>query len=65
LGRIAYSIGKFFKKGPMGWLASEQFLQVASELAFLRHANTRGFESDPEQEQELQARLHQLHARLQ
>ena len=62
--RIAYSTRKFFQKGPKGWLASEQFLQVASELAFLRHGNTRGFPSAPEEEQELQGRLHQLYARL-
>ena len=64
-GRIAYSTRKFFQKGPKGWLASEQFLQVASELAFLRHGNTRGFSADPEEEQELHSRLHQLHAGLQ
>ena len=41
-GRIGYSIGKFFKKGPLGWLRSEQYLQAASELAFLRHRTSRG-----------------------
>ena len=64
-GRIGYSIGKFFKKGPLGWLRSEQYLQAASELAFLRHRTSRGFPPDPDQEQELQARLHQLGSQLQ
>ena len=64
-GRIGYSIGRFFKKGPMGWLRSEQFLQVASELAFLRHRTTRGFAHDPEEEVELQMRLQTLRSQLQ
>lgn len=56
-GRIGYSIGRFFKKGPMGWLRSEQYLQAASELAFLRHRSKRGFSPDPDLEQELQTQL--------
>lgn len=64
-GRIGYSIGRFFKKGPMGWLRSEQYLQIASELAFLRHRTTRGFSPEPDQEIELQSRLQQLRSQLQ
>ena len=63
-GRIFYSLGKLFRKGPGGWLTSEQFLQVASELAFLRHARSRGFSVEAGEEQELQAQLHQLRSRL-
>jgi RsiW-degrading membrane proteinase PrsW (M82 family) len=63
-GRIFYSLGKLFRKGPSGWLASEQFLQVASELAFLRHARKRGFRVSSAEEMELSEQMQQLHARL-
>ena len=61
-GRISYSIGRFFTKGPMGWLRSEQYLQAASELAFLRHRSKRGFAPDPELEQELETQLRSFQA---
>ncbi|MFN8607205.1 MAG: PrsW family intramembrane metalloprotease [Vulcanimicrobiota bacterium] len=64
LGRIGYSIGKFFRKGPGGWLAAEQFLQVASELAFLRSRSQRGFTPEVDQEQELLMRMRELRAKL-
>jgi hypothetical protein len=63
-GRILYSIGKFFRKGPAGWLASEQFLQVASELAFLRNRSERGFSPDIDLEQDLLDRMRLLRAKL-
>ncbi|MBS2038291.1 PrsW family intramembrane metalloprotease [bacterium] len=63
-GRIGYSIGKLFRKGPGGWLASEQFLQVASELAFLRNRTERGFSQEIDHEQDLLMRMQQLRARL-
>ena len=64
-GRIGYSLGRLFKKGPMGWLRSEQYLQAASELAFLRHRTTRGFSAEPELDQELQSRIQLLRSQLQ
>lgn len=64
-GRIGYSIGRFFKKGPLGWLRSEQYLQAASELAFLRHRTARGFVAEPELEQELQSRIQLLRVQIQ
>jgi hypothetical protein len=62
--RVAFSLGKLFRKGPSGWLAAESFLQVASELAFWRNRQQRGFVSDPAEEGELLAQLHRLQSKL-
>lgn len=63
-GRPMYSLGKLFRKGPMGWFRSEQYLQIASELAFLRHNQTRGFRYEEGEEARLVAQLQSLQARL-
>ena len=62
--RIAFSVGKFFRKGPAGWLAAERYLQVASELAFWRDRQQRGFASDAGEEAELVTQLQTLQAQL-
>ena len=63
-GRIGFSLGKLFRKGPAGWLAAERYLQVASELAFWRNRQERGFAGDASEEAELVAELQSLQARL-
>ena len=63
-GRIGFSLGKLFRKGPAGWLAAENFLQVASELAFWRNRQQRGFGGDPSEEAELLGQLRTLQGKL-
>ncbi len=63
-GRPLYSLGKLLRKGPLGWLRSEQYLQVASELAFLRHNQGRGFGYADGEEARLATQLQELRSRL-
>ena len=62
--RIGYAVGKLFTKGPRGWWNAEQYLQTASELAFLRDRTDRGFKPDPHLEQALITRIALLHNQL-
>ncbi len=46
--RIWFSTGKMLRRGPGGWRVAENYLQVASELAFCRHRGGRGSEEELE-----------------
>jgi len=63
-GRIGFSLGKLFRRGPGAWLAAEQYLQVASELAFLRDRQQRGLGQESSDEAELSTQLQALRSRL-
>lgn len=63
-GRIGFSLATLFKRGPRAWLACEQYLQVASELAFCRHRQQRGQASQTLEEQQLLQTLMRLQAQI-
>ena len=64
-GRVAYSLRNLLRQGPRGWYHSEQYLQVASQLAFLRRrVEERGHDPQPTLDAQLKQQMHQLKAGL-
>lgn len=64
-GRIGYSLTALLRQGPRDWKRSEDFLQAASQLAFLRRNRTeREIPVSAEEEENLLNRMHSLKSQL-
>lgn len=65
LGRIRFSLTALLRQGPRDWKRSEDFLQAASQLAFLRRGRAeRGQPANEEEEERLRARMFTLKSQL-
>lgn len=64
-GRIGFSLKALLHQGPRDWKRSEDFLQAASQLAFLRrNREEREQPATAQAEEELRARMHSLKSQL-
>ena len=64
-GRISFSLTALLRQGPRDWKRSEDFLQVASQLAFLRRGRAeRGQDASGEEEEGLRTRMFALKSQL-
>lgn len=64
-GRIRYSLTALLRQGPRDWKRSEDFLQAASQLAFLRrNREERAQPASQEEEEKLRDKLYTLKSQL-
>ena len=65
LGRVRFSLTALLRQGPRDWKRSEDFLQAASQLAFLRRGREeRGQPAQEEEEEALRNRMYALQSQL-
>lgn len=65
IGRIRYSLNALLRQGPRDWKRAEDFLQAASQLAFLRRNREERDQPGTLQEEEcLRERMHNLKSQL-